>query len=102
MDSTTRKELRRIAHHLQPVVMVGDGGVSEAVINEANRALEDHELIKVKLNILDREERRALGDTLATACAAEPVQRIGKILVLYRANPEATSELSNIARSKGR
>lgn len=102
MDSATRKELRRIAHHLQPVVMVGDGGVSTAVISETNRALDDHELIKVKVNVLDREDRRALSDALMAACAAESVQRIGKILVLYRKNPEARQDLSNIARAEKR
>lgn len=102
MDSSTRKALRRIAHHLQPVVMIGDGGVSDAVINETNRALDDHELIKVKVNVLDREERSALGDALAKACTAEPVQRIGKVLVLYRKNDKAKPELSNITRAKGR
>lgn len=100
MDSATRKELRRIAHHLQPVVMIGDSGVSEAVINETHRALDDHELIKVKINVLDRDERKTLGDTLADACSAESVQRIGKVLVLYRRNAEAKAELSNIARAK--
>lgn len=100
MDSATRKELRRIAHHLQPVVMVGDSGVSAAVIKETNRALDDHELIKVKVNVLDREDRHALGDELLAACAAESVQRIGKVLVLYRKNPEARADLSNISRAK--
>lgn len=100
MDSATRKELRRIAHHLQPVVMIGDSGVSEAVIKETHRALDDHELIKVKINVLDRDERKTLGDALADACSAESVQRIGKVLVLYRGNAEAKAELSNIARAK--
>lgn len=102
MDSRTRKALRQIAHHLQPVVIIGDGGVSDAVIRETNRALTDHELIKVKVNVLDRELRSALGEALAAACSAETVQRIGKVLVLYRQNIEADPALSNIARAKDR
>lgn len=99
MDSAERKALRGIAHHLQPVVMIGDGGVSDAVIAETNRALDDHELIKVKVNALDREDRNLLIDALAEACQAETVQRIGKVVVLYRRNPEAKAELSNLSRA---
>lgn len=98
MDNTTRKKLRQIAHHLQPVVSVGDGGVSDGVIAETERALADHELIKVKLHAADRDERNAQGESLRAACQAEVVQRIGKVLVLYRANPEARAELSNVTR----
>ena len=100
MDSAERKALRRIAHHLHPVVMIGDGGVSEAVIAETHRALDDHELIKVKVNAMDREDRTALTDALAEACQAEVVQRIGKVAVLFRKNPEPKPELSNLSRHR--
>ncbi len=99
MDNTTRKRFRQIAHHLNPVVMIGDAGLSEAVVAETNRALDDHELIKVKISAESREDRRRLGDALAEACQAQPVQRIGRILVIYRANPRARPELSNVARA---
>lgn len=98
MDSAERKNLRRIAHHLNPVVIIGDGGVSAAVIAETNRALDDHELIKVKVNAMDRADRSEMMDALGEACAAESVQRIGKVVVLYRRNPEAKPELSNLSR----
>ena len=98
MDSAERKNLRRIAHHLHPVVIVGDGGVSDAVIAETNRALDDHELIKVKVNAMDRDDRSEMMDALGEACAAESVQRIGKVVVLYRRNPEAKPALSNLSR----
>lgn len=100
MDSAERKALRRIAHHLHPVVMIGDAGVSEAVIAETNRALDDHELIKVKVNAMEREDRNQLIDALAEACQAEPVQRIGKVVVLFRRNPEPKPELSNLTRGR--
>ena len=101
MDNATRKQLRRIAHHLNPVIIVGDGGVSDGVIAETDRALADHELIKVKINAEDREDRALLGDRLLAACSAEAVQRIGKVLIVYRANPEADPALSNVARAAG-
>jgi RNA-binding protein len=99
LESAKRKELRKIAHHLQPVILIGDGGVSEAVIAETNRALDDHELIKVKVNVLDRDDRSRMIDALVEACQAEAIQRIGKVAVIYRRNPEAKPELSNITRA---
>jgi RNA-binding protein len=99
LESAKRKELRKIAHHLQPVILIGDGGASEAVIAETNRALDDHELIKVKVNALDRDDRSRMIDALVEACQAEAIQRIGKVAVIYRRNPEAKPELSNITRA---
>jgi len=101
VDTASRKRLRQIAHHLHPVVIIGDAGVSDAVIAETDRALTDHELIKVKVNAEDREDRQALGAALTDACRAEVVQRIGKVLVLYRHNPEARETLSNVLRAGG-
>lgn len=98
LASREKKSLRQIAHHLDSVVAVGDQGVSEGVLAETERALADHELIKVKLAIGDRAARAAAAEQLAAACAAELVQSIGKIVVLYRANPDADPRLSNILR----
>ena len=98
LDASLRKRLRAIAHHLDPVVSIGDGGVSPGVIDEANRALRDHELIKAKVHSEDREDRRQLGEALCEQTGATIVQRIGKTLVLYRANPDANAKLSNVAR----
>lgn len=101
VDNASRKRLRQIAHHLHPVIIVGDAGVSDAVVAETDRALCDHELIKVKVNSEDRDARDALGTALTDACRAEVIQRIGKVLVLYRANPEARESLSNVLRAGG-
>ena len=101
VDTATRKRLRQIAHHLHPIVIVGEAGVSAAVITETDRALNDHELIKVKVAAEDREDRKTLGDALADACRAELIQRIGKVLVLYRRNPEPRADLSNVQRAGG-
>jgi RNA-binding protein len=97
----TRRHLKRIAHHLDPVVLVGDQGVSEAVVAETRRALDDHELIKVRLHAGDREQRRAMAQALAQACDAVVIQSIGKVTVLFRKNPEPDPRLSNLARFGG-
>lgn len=92
------RQLKRIAHHLEPVVLVGDQGVSEALIAETRRALDDHELIKVRIHAADRDTRRAMADALANACDAAVIQRIGKVTVLYRPSPEPNPKLSNLVR----
>ncbi len=98
ITAAEKKSFRQIAHHLDAVVIVGDQGVTEGVLAEAHRALKDHELIKVKLAISDRSARSEAGRTLAEQCSAEIVQSIGKIIVLFRANPEANPKLSNLQR----
>ena len=98
MHPKTRKQLKQIAHHLDPVVSVGEQGASPNVLAEAQRALDDHELIKVRLHAPDRALRTAMGDELAARCDATFVQRIGKIGVLFRANPQPTRALSNLSR----
>lgn len=97
-DTSTRRQLRRIAHHLEPVVLVGDQGVSDAVVAETRRALDDHELIKVRVHAGDRRTRQATIRALAEACEADVVQSIGRIAVLFRRNPEPNQKLSNLSR----
>ena len=98
INTREKKTLRQIAHHLASVIIVGDQGVTEGVLTETDRALKDHELIKVRLAIGDRETRTAAGAQIAASCNAEIVQRIGKILILFRSNPRANPKLSNIQR----
>jgi len=81
------KHLKRLAHHLAPVVIVGQHGLTEGVLNEVAVSLEAHELIKVKVNAADREEREAMLAAIAASASAELVQRIGHVAVFYRANP---------------
>jgi len=100
LDTRQRKELRQIAHHLYPVVTVGNAGVSDAVLKELERALADHELIKVRIHATDRETRQALAEAIVSASGAELVQSIGKILVLYRRNIDASPALSNVLRHR--
>ena len=91
MDPLTpiqRRELRAKAHHLEPVVMVGHHGLTPAVLHEIDVALLAHDLVKVRVLSDDRDAREAM---LAKACDAldcAPVQHVGKVLVLWRPNPE--------------
>lgn len=76
--------LRARAHHLNPVVMIGQHGLTEAVIRETETALNAHELIKVRVLGDERDERLLIGEELCAATGAQLVQHIGKLLVLYR------------------
>lgn len=99
LSQAQKKAFRSIGHHLGPVVTVAENGLSEGVMTELDRALTDHELIKVKLAVNDREIRRQAVDELAKAAHAEVVQIIGKMALLYRHNPKANPKLSNVARA---
>ena len=82
-----RKEHRAGAHHLAPVVVIGGGGLTPAVLKEADQALNAHGLIKLRVFSDDRAAREALLATLADRLDAAPVQHIGKLLVLWRPVP---------------
>lgn len=83
-----RATLRAQAHHLSPTVRVGRSGLTDAFVAEVDRALGDHELIKVRLDIEDREARDEAAATLSERTDAAVVQRLGKILVLWRPKPD--------------
>lgn len=83
-----RVKLRARAHALSPVVQLGHAGLSESVVAEVDRALLAHELIKVRIGGDDRDARNEAGDTLAERTESAVVQRVGKILVLWRPRPE--------------
>ena len=83
-----RKEHRAQAHHLDPVVMIGSGGLTDAVAREVDAALNAHGLIKVRVLSDDRAAREALWAELCERLGAAPVQHIGKLLVLWRPMPE--------------
>lgn len=95
-----RKELRARAHHLNPVVMIGEAGLTEAVLAEARRAIAVHELIKIRVLGDDRDLRSALMQQLCEALACAPVQMIGKLLVVYRPRP-ADEDAARSARPRG-
>jgi RNA-binding protein len=87
LTEAQKKHLRRLAHALQPVVTLGNAGLTEGVVKELERALEDHELVKVRARAPDREQRDAWIAELARRTQAKVVQRIGNVAVIYRADP---------------
>jgi len=89
LSPAERKALKARAHRLAPVVWIGGEGASDAVIAEIERALAAHELIKVRAARLAREARELAMAQICERCAAQPVQHVGKVLVLYRKKPEA-------------
>jgi len=88
LSERQRRHLRGLAHPLKPVVRLGNAGLTEAVARETERALADHELIKVKAPGGDREARDALFEALAARTASALVHRIGNVAVLYRPHPQ--------------
>jgi len=87
LSARQKKHLRGLTHALQPVVTVGDKGLTDNVLAEIELALDHHELIKVKLRS-DRQTRGDFVDRIARHCAAEKVHVIGQVACYYRRNPE--------------
>ncbi|MGA7538723.1 MAG: ribosome assembly RNA-binding protein YhbY [Steroidobacteraceae bacterium] len=88
LSERQRRHLRGLAHALQPVVRLGSAGLTEALARETERALTDHELIKIKAPGGDREARDALFAELARRTGSALVHRIGNVAVLYRPRPD--------------
>lgn len=84
-----RRELSARAHHLEPVVTIGQHGLTEAVLREIDTALAAHELIKVRAGTDDRAARAALLDEICGLTGAHGVKHVGKILVLWREAEDA-------------
>jgi RNA-binding protein len=82
------RELKRLAHHLKPVVMLGQQGLGENQLNEIDIALDTHELIKVKLAGADKAERDQISSEIATRQKASLIQIIGRVAIFYRPNPD--------------
>ena len=83
-----RKKLKARAHALDPIIHLGGKGLTEAVIAEIGRALDAHELIKVRAGGMERDAREAALVEICGKLAAQPVQHIGKVLVIYRKKSE--------------
>lgn len=88
LDPLRRRELRAAAHHLNPVVAISKNGLQASVLAEIDRCLTAHELIKVRLQGVEREDRPALEAEIRAALKCAAVQQIGNLLILYRENPK--------------
>ncbi|HET7203440.1 MAG TPA: YhbY family RNA-binding protein [Steroidobacteraceae bacterium] len=88
LSDAQRKHLRRLGHDRSPVVLIGNAGLGPNLVAEMDRALTDHELVKVRARVGDRDVRDELLAELATATRSELVQRIGHVALYYRKHPE--------------
>ena len=96
--SPDNKQLRAIGHKLKPIVTVAGNGLSEGVITEIDRALTDHELIKIKLAVGGKDARTAVSEEICERAGAEVVQSIGNVILVLRRTAEPDPRLSNLIR----
>jgi RNA-binding protein len=95
-----KRFLRALGHSLKPVVLVGKGDVSEALVKETSEALASHELIKVKILESCLMDRHEVADELSAACRADIAQVLGRTLLLYKAAKEPRLELPKESKEK--
>lgn len=88
LSKAEKNALRQKGHRLKPVVMIGQNGLSTAVLRELDLSLNHHELMKVKIAGAEREERNHLINDMCQQLGADLVQRIGNIALIYRARPD--------------
>jgi RNA-binding protein len=88
LNKQQKKHLKTLAHTLKPVVIIGTKGLSESVLSEIDQALTHHELLKIRVNAADREDRQAMIERIGQALQTELISRIGHIATFYRRNPE--------------
>lgn len=88
LNERQKKHLRRLGHPLHPLVTLGQAGLTEGVAAEMERALTDHELVKARARLGDREARDAAFATLAERTGSRLVQRIGNVGLFFRPNPK--------------
>lgn len=86
LTQTMRRNLRADAHSLHPVVMIGDRGLTDTVIAEIDHSLTAHELIKIRVAGDDRKAREEILNNICLQLECEPIQHLGKILIVYRPN----------------
>ncbi|AJE14325.1 MULTISPECIES: YhbY family RNA-binding protein [Stutzerimonas] len=98
LTNEQKKQYKAIGHQLKPVLIVAENGLSEGVLAELDRALNDHELIKIQFRLAERDDRRALMEELCGIAGCELVQTIGKMALVYRRNPKPNKQLSNLHR----
>lgn len=96
-----RSTLRADAHALSPIVMIGEDGLKPSVLKEIDASLNSHGLIKIRVFGDDREARIGMYETICTNLGAEPVQHIGKLLVIYRPKKEEEGKERVVRTGKG-
>ena len=97
-SATDKKHLRRLGHNLKPVVTIANKGLTDTVNAEIDRALNDHELIKVKVAVGDRTAKKSVSEDICDNHGAELIQSIGHMLLIFRAAKKPNPKLSNLLR----
>ena len=100
LSNSVRKRFRAIGHNLKPVVIIAQKGISENIHDEIERALKDHELIKLKLGTANRSDKQTLTESICSDFKAQCVQSIGHIILLHRAAKNPDPRLSNLLRNR--
>lgn len=93
LSEKQKRHLRGLAHQRKPVVIIGDKGLTAAVLREIDLSLAHHELLKVRINAADRAQRQDLLTELCNATGASLVQRIGHVVVVYRPSKRPVIQL---------
>ncbi len=99
MSPEQKKELKTQAHLLKPIIMIGQAGLSEAVLKEIEITLDIHELLKIKVRA-ERDERKEIFQQICTATKSEMIQNIGQVLVIYRKKPPEPQKKSAPQRKR--
>ena len=97
-----RRALKARAHHLEPVVLIGDAGLTPAVLHEIDVNLKSHELIKIRVAGDDRKARAGMIAIISDSLEASAVQHVGKILVMFRPKPAETEKKSEATGARGK
>ena len=97
-SNSDKKKFRTIGHQLKPVVIIAQKGLTENIKEEIDRALTDHELIKIKLLTSTRAAKKELMEVICSEFNAECLQSIGHIILIYRAAKKPGPNLSNLLR----
>ncbi|MBL4606818.1 MAG: YhbY family RNA-binding protein [Pseudomonadales bacterium] len=99
--NSQKKQYKAIGHKLKPVVTVAENGLNKGVLHELERALRDHELIKIRINVEDREDKKVLIGKVCDLTSSILIQVIGKTALVFRAADKPNPKLSNILRNQG-
>jgi|TARA_B100001996_G_C18584125_1_gene563470 RNA-binding protein len=98
ISNSKKKHFRSIGHNLKPIVTIAQKGITENIKKELNRALTEHELVKIKLLTSDRSKKKKLSSEICSELGAECIQSIGHIVLLYRMAKKPDARLSNLIR----
>ena len=99
INNNDRKKLRKLGHHLKPVIIIAQKGLTGNIKEEIDRALNDHELIKLKLLASTKVDKKELTNEICSVFNAECIQSIGHVILIYRAAKNQNPKLSNLIRA---